>query len=77
MGGDKLVAALHGPVDPVHDKLRGATPIDTTPLPVDRTKLLAWLRSKKGHRNPLTGAIYEGLTTRIERGDFNTEEDRS
>lgn len=57
--------------DLAHDKLVGATPIDTTPPPIDRVKLLAWLRSKKGHRNPLTGSIYEGMTTRIERGDFD------
>ncbi|ROP78312.1 hypothetical protein EDF18_0958 [Frigoribacterium sp. PhB107] len=76
--GDKLEAALHGsePFDIVHDKLPGSVPLDTTPAPVDRVKLLTWLRSKKGLRNPLTGSIYEGMVTRIERGDFDTEEAR-
>ena len=63
------------PFDVAHDKLRGATPINTTPAPLDRMKLLTWLRSKKGHRNPLTGSIYEGMTARIERGDFDTTEE--
>ena len=64
------------PFDPVHDKLRGATPVDTTPPPLDRRKLMTWLLGKKGHRNPLTGAIYDGLRARIDRGDFDTEETR-
>jgi len=59
--GDKLEAAMHG-----------ATP---TPPLLDRPKLLAWLLSKKGHRNPLTGAIYDGMRARIERGDFDTEQE--
>jgi hypothetical protein len=75
---DELKAALHcsDRFDIVHDKLPGVVPLDTTPAPVDRVKLLTWLRSKKGHRNPLTGSIYEGMVTRIERGDFDTEEAR-
>ena len=59
--GDRLGAAM-----------RGTTP---TPPPLDRSKLLAWLLSKRGHRSPLTGAIYDGMRARIERGDFDTTEE--
>ena len=43
-------------------------------MTLDRTALLVWLDSHDRDASPLVGAIYEGLTQRIRRGDFDEEE---
>lgn len=37
---------------------------------LDTATLLAWLRDRANAKNPIVGAIYAGLVTRIERGEF-------
>lgn len=44
--------------------------------PLDRRKLLDWLKGPANHRNALVAACYLALATRIAQGQFDTEEDR-
>lgn len=38
---------------------------------LDKEALLAWLRERQSAKNPLVGAVYQGLAERVERGDFD------
>lgn len=43
---------------------------------IDKARLLVWLEARTGmDRKPLVAAIYAGLVERINRGDFDREED--
>lgn len=41
----------------------------------DDTRLLVWLEQHAEHGSPVRRAIYEGLATRVRRGDFTARED--
>ncbi|QJU54368.1 hypothetical protein SCB71_14575 [Herbiconiux sp. KACC 21604] len=41
---------------------------------VDKAALLAWLGRKAVTENALIGAVYDGLISRIKRGEFDEEE---
>ena len=47
---------------------------------LDKTKLLAWLGERARERTSIQGlvitAVYLGLITRVERGDFDKKEDQ-
>lgn len=38
---------------------------------VDQERLLAWLKERTTATSPVVGAVYAGLITRIQRGDFD------
>lgn len=40
---------------------------------IDKAALLAWLRERAEVRDPLVGAVYQGLAERIVRGEFDQE----
>lgn len=40
---------------------------------MDKTKLLAWLARRAQTENAVHGAIYDGLISRIKRGEFDEE----
>lgn len=42
---------------------------------IDADKLLAWLATRET-KNPVGRAIYEGLTTRIQAGQFDYDNDK-
>jgi hypothetical protein len=42
---------------------------------IDKDALVAWLRDRSTSEQPLVGAVYAGLVARIERGDFDRQED--
>lgn len=45
---------------------------------LDKTKLLTWLEERANERTSIQGlvitAVYMGLITRVERGDFDAKE---
>lgn len=41
---------------------------------IDKERLLAWLRERSQAASPLVGGIYQGLSERVDRGDFDAEE---
>lgn len=47
---------------------------------MDKQLLLAWLKERVGERTSIQGlvitAVYLGLITRVERGDFDEKEDQ-
>lgn len=44
-------------------------------MTLDKAHLLAWLNSRTDARSPVVGAVYAGLITRIERGEFDETKD--
>lgn len=38
---------------------------------IDKARLLAWLKERTTAKSPVVGAVYAGLITRIQRGDFD------
>lgn len=44
--------------------------------PIDRRKLLDWLKDRQNHRNLLLAAVYGELITRIAAGQFDSEKER-
>lgn len=44
-------------------------------MPIDSARLIAYLRERAEHRNPLIHAVLMGTVARIERGDFDEEAD--
>jgi hypothetical protein len=42
---------------------------------IDKERLLAWLRNRSQVTSPLVGGIYQGLAERVDRGDFDEEDD--
>lgn len=43
---------------------------------IDQKKLLVHMKKKSEHRNILIHAVLAGLITAIERGDFDTDNDK-
>jgi hypothetical protein len=41
---------------------------------IDTGQLLRWLKGKAEHRNPVIGAVYAGLASRVEAGQFDEKE---
>ncbi|QJU52951.1 hypothetical protein SCB71_06420 [Herbiconiux sp. KACC 21604] len=44
-------------------------------MSVDKQALVAWLRDRSKHPNPLVGAVYQGLADRVQRGDFDKDKE--
>lgn len=42
---------------------------------IDVERLKAWLAERSQHHTPIVGAVYAGLLSRIERGQFDEEEE--
>lgn len=42
---------------------------------IDKKRLIEWLSARSGARSPLVAAVYAGLVERIERGEFDVQED--
>lgn len=40
---------------------------------IDRERLVVWLRERAASQGLVLGAVYAGLVTRVERGDFDSE----
>ena len=59
-------------MQPLHLHLAAPAPVGA-PV-IDTTKLLAHLRAKADHRDPVIHAIYTGLADRVRRGDFDTDQ---
>lgn len=38
---------------------------------IDQARLLAWLKERTTAKSPVVSAVYAGLITRIQRGDFD------
>lgn len=41
--------------------------------PLDRVKVIAYLKAKAEHKNLLIHAVLAGMLTAVERGDFDIE----
>lgn len=44
-------------------------------MAIDRAALLAWLARRAQTENAVHGAIYDGLISRIKRGEFDEKEE--